>query len=230
MAVANTLEGELARAKVGTRVSSENEIASRFGLNRLTARAALDELERRYLVRRVKGHGTYVARRVDYRVGPHASASWSETVRGAGGEPRTELESIRMRRPPVAVAQDLRLDGDDRVWLVSRRRYVDDELAGCADTYVPVELAPDLPKRLPGDGSLTATLTEHYGVDPVRGSYRAELQLPPDRIAHRLHLDGRPWMLLTQGRTDCQRLGRPLEVSTVWLRADVFRLVVEFGA
>ncbi|MEN3282246.1 MAG: GntR family transcriptional regulator, nutrient-sensing system regulator [Solirubrobacteraceae bacterium] len=230
MTVANTLQRELARAKVGERVSSEHEIASRFGLNRLTARAALDELERRYLVRRVQGHGTYVARRVDYRVGPLAPASWSETVRAAGGQPRSELESIRARRAPVSVARELALGEQDRVWLVARRRYVDGELAGCADTYVPVELAPDLPKRLASDGSLTATLTERYDAEPVRGSYRAELQLPPDRIAQRLGLDDRPWMLLTQGRSDCRRRSRPLELSTVWLRADVFRLVVEFGA
>lgn len=230
MTVADTLAEDVARASAGARVPSEHEIAARFDLNRLTARAALQELERRHLVHRVKGHGTYVARRIDYTIGPAGSPSWSETVRAAGGNPRTELESIRRARPTVAVAKKLGLDDGQRVWKVSRLRFVDERLAGCADTFVPVELAPDLSAQLPPGGSLTATLADHYGAAPVRGDYRAELQLPPPRIERRLELDDRPWMLLAGGRTDCRRQKRPLEVSTAWLRADIFRLVLEFGS
>lgn len=229
LTVADTLEREVAAAAPGSRVASEHEIAARFGLHRLTARAALQELERRYLVRRVKGHGTYVARRLEYRVGPATPASWTETVRRAGAEPGTELGPIRARRPPDDVAGELGLAGDARAWLVPRLRFVDGELAGCADTYVPVEVAPDLPRRLVEGGSLSAILAGEYDADPVRANYRAELELAPDSVVRRLGLEGRPWMLLTRGRTDCRRRRRPLELSTVWLRADLFRLIVEFG-
>ena len=53
--IANLLEQELALLEPGTQVASEHELAKRFGMNRLTAKAALEELERRYLVRRSKG-------------------------------------------------------------------------------------------------------------------------------------------------------------------------------
>lgn len=230
MAVADTLEREVAEASPGSLVDSEYEVAARFGVHRLTARAALKELERRYLVRRVKGQGTFVAQRLEYRVGPTTPPGWSETVRRAGAQPRAELGRIAHASPPPQVAAELGLPDGAAAWLVPRIRYVNGELVGCADSYLAVETAPDLPQRLVDGASLTATLARVYDAEPVRGSYRAELELPPADIVERLGLIGRPWMLLTHGRTDCRRRGRPLEVSTVWLRADIFRLVVEFGA
>jgi len=63
--IADRLAAELVGCAPGTRVASEPELADRFGVGRAAARSALQELERRLLVRRVQGAGTFVNRRID---------------------------------------------------------------------------------------------------------------------------------------------------------------------
>lgn len=231
LALANRLQSALSGAEPGTRVASEHELAATHGVHRLTARAALQELERRYLVRRVQGRGTFVAERIEYRVTAGSLPSFSETVSRAGALPRSQTESVRSRRPPASVRADLGLDPDERVWLVSRLRYVDEQLVGCADTYVSQRLAPDLSRHLsaagPG-GSLYATFTADCELSPVRAGYRVEIEIASQDVSERLQLKGRPWMIATRGRNDDARSGRPLEVTLGFLRADVFRIVMEF--
>ena len=45
---------------------------------------AIQELERRFLVRRYRGLGTFVATRIDYVVSAENAPSWHETVRMGG--------------------------------------------------------------------------------------------------------------------------------------------------
>lgn len=233
LALANHLQSTISSVEPGTRVASEHDLAATHGVHRLTARAALQELERRYLVRRVQGSGTFVAERIEYRVGADSLPSFSETVSQAGAHPRSQTESVRSRRPPAAIREDLGLKSDDRVWLVSRLRFVDDELVGCADTYVSQRLAPDLSHQLsaagPG-GSLYAAFTDAYDLAPARAGYRVEIEIASETVASRLQLKGRPWMIATRGRNDDAHSGRPLEVTLGFLRADVFRVVMEFEA
>ncbi len=229
LAVAGVLARSLSSAKPGSRLPSENELARTYGLHRQTARAVLQELERRHLVRRVRGRGTFVASLIDYRVGPGAAPSFSETVRRTGAAPRSETESIRLRAAPAAVRAELELATGAQVYLISRRRFVDDELVGCGDTYLAADLVPDLPRRLHRSASLYEALTEGYDLEPVRAVYRAEVELASERVTRRLGLDAQPWTIATRGIAECARLRRPIEVTAGWLRADVFRLVVEFG-
>lgn len=230
LAVAGDLARSLVRAAPGSRLPSENELARTHGLHRQTARAVLQELERRHLVRRVQGSGTFVASLIDYRVGSDAPPSFSETVRRAGALPRSETERIRrLRSAPATVRTELGLDPDTPVYLLARRRFVDDELVGCGDTYLAADLVPELPRRLRASASLYDVLTDAYGLEPVRTAYRAEVELAPERVARRLEVDAQPWTIATRGVTECARRKRPLEVTAGWLRADVFRLVVEFG-
>jgi GntR family histidine utilization transcriptional repressor len=48
---------------IGTRVPSENDLAARFSVSRMTARRALTELDREGLLTRTPGSGSFVAKR-----------------------------------------------------------------------------------------------------------------------------------------------------------------------
>ena len=48
--IVDTLAGDLARCRPGTRIASEHEITARFAVSRAVAGAALRELENRLLV------------------------------------------------------------------------------------------------------------------------------------------------------------------------------------
>lgn len=225
----SALEHQVARSRPGERVASEHELAAATGVSRPTARAALQELERRYLVRRVRGSGTFVNRRVDYLVSYDMAPSWSETIRLAGAEPGNEIINIRSSPVAAALRHRLELPSRSRVVVVTRRSTVDGILAGTATTHLPADLVPDLARHLRSSGSLYRVLVEQYGLDPKRVWSRASLEVPPDDVARHLGLETpEPTWLLESLNRDIDS-GRPTELTHGWMRADVLRVVFEMG-
>lgn len=227
--VADRLEREIAGHAAGTLLPSENELAKRFEMNRLTARAALEELERRYLVRRSQGRGTFVASRIDYVIGPQVPPSWSERLRHAGHVPRTETERMRMKKPPEDLRASLGLvSGADAIF-VARRRYVDDVLAAYAESWLAADLLPDFITRLPAEGSMHRAFDQLYGLVPYSVSTKAEFVVAPLAVARKLEDESRPMVVRLVGITGSRTAARPIQLTTSWLRADVFRVVFEMG-
>lgn len=114
---------------------------------------------------------------------------------------------------------------------VSRDRYVNDELVGYADTWLDPDLVPDLPQVLGPSTSLHQVLAEHYGLGPTRGWFGVAIDPAPAEVAEHLRLAGRPLVIAIRSRTDAATLEqRPVELTESWLRADVFRVDVNFDA
>lgn len=229
MRIADTLAQRLARRQPGALVESENELAAMFGVNRLTARAALEELERRYAVRRTKGRGTFVARRFDYRIGPDRTPSWTVTVREAGGRPRTENDRVRLVRPPIWARRELGLGEDGRAYHLQRRRWVDENLATYSSSFVSPEVVPGFERRMGVESSLHDVLTDFYELAPQRAWSRCEFEVASPAVAKQLGLRGRDLVSVVRGRLDCESSGRRIEASVAYARMDVLNIVYEFG-
>lgn len=112
----------------GTRLPGELELARCFGLARVTARRALEELRATGSVRRQRGVGTTVSNSSPPpRVLRTTLGHLHEPI-GAGGELTTLrlLECTRLEAPP-AIAAALRLTPPAAVDRVERLRLLDDE-------------------------------------------------------------------------------------------------------
>lgn len=231
--IADTLAQRIARRRPGAPVESEHELAELFGVNRLTARAALDELERRFLVRRSKGRGTFVARRIDYVIGPERTPSFTATVRAAGAVPRTENSALRLVRPPAWARRELALPEGDRAYVMHRRSWVDGLLASAGTSYLRPAAVPDLERRMPHEGSLYELLVSVYDIEPIRAWSRCQTELATDGVAEELGLTGREQVFGLRGRLDGRFPGG--EVGTVettvgHFRLDVFNIIYEYGS
>lgn len=231
--LADELQRELEPASVGARVASEHELVATHGISRPTARAALQELERRFLVRRVQGVGTFVSRRIDYVIGAEVPPSFSETVRRAGAVPGARLVDVRTLRAPADVRDALGLAVGSAVLMVTRATTIDGALAGVVTTHLPAPLVPGLAEHLLAeDGALSidALLRARYGVVPQRVWSRAALDVPPAPVAARLGLEGAAPSWCIESINGDARTGRLIERSVGWSRADVLRVVFELGA
>jgi DNA-binding GntR family transcriptional regulator len=224
------LEAELRTASSGDPVASETELARRFRVSRLTARAALQELERRHLVRRIQGRGTFVLRRLEYRIAPDGPASFTEIVTRAGGKPSTTNEKVRERVASAAERKTLGLPARSRVIEITRRRWLNGEPVGWGTSVLPVELVPGLAGHLGADGSLYQAMVEQYDLQPQRAWFRSEVLTAPESVARQLDLRTRSDLYHNQGRLESARLKRPIEFNDGWLRTDVFNVVMEIGA
>jgi len=228
--IADELAAELAGSPAGSRVDGEHGIGRRFGVGRAAARAALQELERRLLVRRVQGAGTFVNRRIDYTIAHDRRPSWHETVTAAGAHPRTVVRSIETRPLPAGHAPALGLPAGTPCHRLVRQSYIDDLLAARVHEWVPVDLVADLDLAVQAAESLDLVLRQVARVEPVRAWCRVSLDVPPPAICAGLEIEpSRPVWLVESLSRDATS-GRPVMCSRSWMRADAVRVVVELGS
>jgi DNA-binding GntR family transcriptional regulator len=228
--LADELEAVARATRPGDRLASEHELCERYGVSRLTARAALQELERRHLVRRVRGSGTFAARRIDYPVTAAMAPSWSETVRRAGGEPHQTVLGAGVVAAPRTVRRALELRGTARVVAITRIRLVDGLVAGVGTSWIPADLPGDTIDEFVADGESLYEAFRARGVQPRRRWTRAELEVVPAEVAALLELEGRPPVWRTLSVNEDTGTGRLVEYAEGWSRPDVFRMVFEFGS
>lgn len=213
----------------GTRVASEAEVGSRFGVGRAAARAALAELERRMLVSRVQGAGTFTRRRIDYLVSPGRAPSWSQTVRRAGGEPETVVLSCDLVVAPAEVCDSLELGSDAQAYRLVRRSFIDEMPAAWGIEWVPPAVVLDLPTALRFEASLDSILRQSTRTDTVRALTRASMESAPEEPARALGCRvGDPvWLIASLIRGGIG--GPPVLWAHRWVRADAVRVVLELG-
>ncbi len=222
--VADQLEQKISALAAGEPMPSEHELARDHEINRLTARAALEELARRYLVRRQQGRRTVVARRIDYRLDGKGVPGWTKTVAKTGALPRTEVDVLKLRQPPADVRAVLKLSKKAQAFYLGRRRFVDDELAAYSASWLNPAFVPNLDKRIGPSGTLNAAL-RHYQLKPKRGLLRCQLGVAPSDLAQRFESHDRP--LVFDLTTHLLSGKRHFGVTTTWLRADIFNVVFE---
>lgn len=231
--IADALETELQSVPVGSRVPSEHALAARFSVSRPTARAALEELQRRMLVRRVQGLGTFRRGRVDYVIAPDVPPSFTETVRRAGARASVRLRSVSVRRAVEQERRHLGLGVGAAIWVVERLYLVNGEPAGFATGVLPQRRLPGLDRALTipegaATGSLHRLLRRRYGHEVVRARYRLGFEVPPPRVANELTGGDRGPLWLAES-TNRVRGGEPIEYARTYLRPDVLNVVFEIG-
>ena len=227
--IAELLAAEFAELPPGTKVAGEHEIAERFGVGRAAARAAMQELQRRMLVRRIKGGGTYTAKRIDYIISADRAPSWSRTVREAGAVPRSIVLSCEPLKMPIDVASHLGRPAGESAYRLRRRSFTDDLPASWGDEWVPFDVLPQLPTAIRHETSLHEILRQMAAASPERASSRASIEVAGDDVADGLECaTGDPvWLVESVNRDGVT--GRLLCFTRRWIRADAMRVVFELG-
>ncbi|GGJ94608.1 GntR family transcriptional regulator [Pilimelia anulata] len=158
------IERELA---VDAPVPSERELATRYGLSRMTARQAIEHLVSEGRLYRVQGRGTFVARpKIDI---PLRLTSFTEDMNARGMRPGSLDLGRRTSPAPAAVARELGLGPGAEVHVVERLRTADGVPMAIERSHLPAALAPDLLHRPLENQSLYQLLGSAYGLVLDRG-------------------------------------------------------------
>jgi DNA-binding GntR family transcriptional regulator len=227
--LADDLARRLTELGPGHRVVSEHELAAERGVSRPTARAALQELERRFLVRRVQGVGTFTHRRVDYVISPDVAPSASQTLQRSGVDFQLHVETVEIVPADVALAEVFAVPEGDPVVRIVRSTRLEGMLCMWATAHVASVRAPGLERYAVDGVSLYGVMCDTYGLHPVRSRSTASLEVPPPEVAHALGVEGRPPMWRLENLNRDASSDMVTEHTLSWMRADVVRVVFDMG-
>lgn len=201
-----------------TLVESETQLADRFDINRQTAREVLRELERRTVVRRIVGRGTFTSLKLDYPIERGRPPSFRRVVAAAGYEHEAHSLAVRWRRASSSRPREL----------VSERVISVEGLvaAYATDTFVETvgEAASD---RVRAGASIFDTISE-LGWTPWRRRVEVSMSHPEQRISEALgYATAPPPTWWVRSETVDAGSEQPLHRSETWMRADVFDVRIQ---
>lgn len=223
--IARFLRAEIASASPGTRLPSESELCERFGVSRMTARAALQILDNEGLIVRRRGQGTFVAPRPVPRV-LGSPLSFTESMRRRGLTASSRLLAAGEIDPEPDDVTALGLAPEERPVLLERLRLA----SGVPMAIERAVLHPSLREVLDEDlatVSLHAAM-ERMGRIPTRAQAWVSARVADSRERRLLELKD-PAVILAERRVITDQDGRPLEHTETRYAAEryTFEAVLE---
>lgn len=209
--------------KVGQPVPSEQEIAERTGVSRMTARQALKSLCHLGVAYSQRGKGTFVARaklEKDFR----QVLSFSEEIRERGSRPRSRVLAFKLITPASEIAEALGLAAKEQVFFLKRVRLADSVPLCIESTHIPTRLCPELKTKFDPHDSLYEALFSFYGIQFDAADEVAEAAIASSEEAKLLRIrKGAPVFHFT--RTAYLPGGDPAEFVSSTYRGDRCKVV-----
>jgi len=225
--IASAIEGAVSSGDLdrGDRLPPERELAAWFGVNRLTLRQALADLQRRGLIRRVAGRkgGTFVAEPTVER-DLSDFAGFSDQARRNGLVASAVLLHAEEKEAGPDVAAALELDPGAAVFEVARLRLANNRPFVLEESSFPgVRFAGLLDEPL--DGSLYELLATRFSARPCR-AVESLAPVRADRRSAQLLGVARGAPLLLVERVAFDDAGAPVEFARDLFRGDRTHMVV----
>lgn len=130
---------EVAKPNPGFPIS-ENALAAHFGVSRMTARRALQELQQEGYLSRQQGRGSFPSER-RFSQGSLRVRPFYEFARSQGAVAKTQVLAAELRRAPQHVAEKL---GVKKAVYVERLRFLDEEPVQRETRYLNPELCGEI--------------------------------------------------------------------------------------
>ncbi|MGI6670954.1 MAG: GntR family transcriptional regulator [Christensenellales bacterium] len=148
-----------------SKIPSENELCSMYGVSRVTVRRALDELVQDGYIVKLQGKGTFVKRKaLDQRLSKFYS--FSEELKKRNLHEVASILSFEVLVAEDRIQKHLRLSEDKRVFRIKRIRSMADEPYALESSFIPYSLASQLTAEMLSSTGLYNSLRK-LGLDPV---------------------------------------------------------------
>ncbi|MDG3131532.1 GntR family transcriptional regulator [Streptococcus suis] len=151
------------RMSPNDKLFSERELTQLYGVSRITVRLALQELEKRGLVYKKHGKGTYVSEVSEVAVDLSQAYSFTEQMKRVGKVPQTSILSFDVAKATEYISQQLQMTVGEEVFVIERLRLADEVPMMLEKTYVPAALFPNLTSERLREKPLYEIFADDYG-------------------------------------------------------------------
>lgn len=225
--IASQIEEDIAARHFppGGRLPTEQELATRFEVNRHTLRRAVAALEDKGLVRIEQGRGTFVqGGAIDYAVGRRTR--FSENILQQAREPSGRVIRAEVIPAELMIARELGLRRGARVVLLETVGMADQVPISIGAHHFPARRFPNLIAAYQENGSITAALSDAGVEDYSRKSTRVTANLPDARETGLLEMPKtRPLLICESINVDQD--GTPIEYGRACFVADRVQVSLE---
>lgn len=208
-------------------VPSERELMQMFGVSRITAKKAIDDLVREGYLYRIQGKGTFLK---NERLNQDlvSITSCTEDIIKKGMTPSKKLLSAEVIPADQARRRKLQLCEGDKVFKVKRVYFADQEPLNLTTTYLPCKLFPGIENHDFGVESIYHVLESEYGVRITKATRTIEAVLAGEEIAGIFGIDEREPILLFRAVTLGIVNGKevPIETFKSYYRTDKFKFYI----
>jgi hypothetical protein len=240
--LADRLAATLVHHEPGGRLPRPSALARRYNVRPAQVEQAVRELAARHLIRQLPDGQLYRASPAEYLIPVQGVPRLGANLDPMGGEVSCRKRKVSWRRVPEDIGWALGIPPADSVCAIKCHWSINGEPAAISTTYLTAEAAGQAGELKTDDQDV---LPSDYGLwgfggadgqalgRPVLGvpaALHMEMQPPPSSIARGLRLGaGQPAAMITV-RFDNEASGRAVALTVAALRADMFRIVVDWPA
>ena len=228
--LADRIAAALVHREPGWRLPRRSALARRYGVSIAEIDAAITELSRRSLIRRLPDGQLYRASPAEYLIPVEGIGGLSTRLDPMGGEIACQSRHVSQRGAPQDVAWALGVEGEAPVRIVRCVWAVDAEPVAISTAYVPEAVADSLAGTDPDsfEAILHSIPAQGPGAEPAYAkAVDLEMAPPQPSVARSLRLVPGQAAISVTIRFDDPATGDPVGLTMVILKPDQFRVVIQ---
>mgnify|MGYP004476983081 CR=1 FL=1 len=127
----------------GMPIPSENELAQKYDINRLTVRNAITLLVKEGLLKRIQGKGVYVVgEKIDRDL--EKLGGFSQTMIQKNAKPATKILIKTIREAGIKFSKIFNISKEDKIYYIKRICYANDNPISLEEIFIPHYVLPKL--------------------------------------------------------------------------------------
>jgi DNA-binding GntR family transcriptional regulator len=228
--LADRIAAALVHREPGWRLPRRSALARRYGVSIAEIDAAIGELSRRSLIRRLPDGQLYRASPAEYLIPVEGIGGLSTRLDPMGGEIACQSRHVSQRGAPQDVAWALGVEGEAPVRIVRCVWTVDAEPVAISTAYVPEAVADSLAgsDQDSFDSILHSIPAQRPDAQPPYAkAVDLEMSPPQPSVARSLRLVPGQAAISVTIRFDDPATGDPVGLTIVILKPDQFRVVIQ---
>jgi len=212
---------------LGDKIPSENELAAKFGVNRLTVRQAISQLIREGFLTSKRGEGTFVTR--DERLINSFNIEFTGFIDEIFYQvQRAKTKTVTAHRitAPKFARENLQLHkADEEIMQIKRTRFLGDHAFNLVINYLPLEIGLKVSEEELFRKPLFQIMEQDLGIQFTEAFQTIQASFADRDVAEKLGIpSGGPILFLE--RIMYAKRRKPVVLSQISYRGDLFKYIV----